>query len=130
MMRRFRRDDSGASAVELALVMPLFVALVFGLFNYGWALYCGNEVRYAVQRASRLLIADPDATIDELRAAVAQRLNGADIDDVDLSLATETLGAGTRIARVSWRYAYAVETPFLDDAVLTFDSSLLTPLRE
>lgn len=130
MMRRFRRDDSGASAVELALVMPLFVALVFGLFNYGWALYCGNEVRYAVQRASRLLIADPDATIDELRAAVAQRLNGADIDDVDLSLATETLGAGTRVARVSWRYAYAVETPFLDDAVLTFDSSLLTPLRE
>lgn len=126
----FRRDVAGATAVELALVMPLFVTLVFGVFNYGWALYCGAEVRYAVQRASRILIADPDATVVDLRAAVETRLNGADIDDVTLTLATETFGASTQVARISWTYAYTVETPFLDDAVLTFDSSLLTPLRE
>ncbi len=126
----WRRCESGATAVELALIMPMFVALVFGIFNYGWAIYCGNEVRYAVQRASRLLVADPNTSLNDLRAAVAERLNGADIDDINLTMSTETFGASTQVARISWTYAYTIETPFLDDAVLNFDSSLLAPLRE
>ncbi|MDP1737121.1 MAG: pilus assembly protein [Caulobacter sp.] len=126
----WRRCESGATAVELALVMPMFVALVFGIFNYGWAIYCGNEVRYAVQRASRLLIVEPDTSLEDLRAAVAERLNGAEIEDVDLAMTTETFGASTHVARITWTYAYTIQTPFLDDAVLNFDSSLLAPLRE
>lgn len=110
--------------------MPLFVALVFGIFNYGWAIYCGNEVRYAVQRASRLLIVEPDTSLEVLRAAVAERLNGAEIEDVDLAMTTETFGASTHVARITWTYAYTIQTPFLEDAVLNFDSSLLAPLRD
>lgn len=128
--RSWRGDESGATAVELSLVMPLFVALVFGIFNYGWALYCGNEVRYAIQRASRLLIADPDTSLEALRAAMAQRIHGADIDDIDLEMNTETIGASTHVMRISWTYAYSIETPFLNAALMTFDSSLLAPLRE
>lgn len=130
LRRGWRRCDSGAAAVELALVLPLFVALVFGIFNYGWAVYCGNEVRYAVQRASRMLIADPDTSLEDLRAAVAGRLNGADIDEVGLTLTTETFGVSTHVARISWTYSHTIVTPFLGDAVMNFDSSLLAPLRD
>lgn len=110
--------------------MPMFVALVFGIFNYGWAIYCGNEVRYAVQRASRLLIAEPDTSLAVLRDAVAEHLNGAKIQDIKLTMTSEDYGASARVARISWTYAYTIETPFLDDAVLNFDSSLLAPLRD
>lgn len=129
-MRALRDCQSGATALELALVMPAFVALVFGIFNYGWALYCGAEVGYAVQRASRLLIADRDTSVTDLRTAVAAKLSGAKIDDVALTLANETIGASTEVARISWTYRYAIHTPFLSDTVLNFDSSLLTPLRD
>jgi Flp pilus assembly protein TadG len=131
MIRRdWRRCQAGATAVELALVLPLFIAMVFGIFNYGWALYCGGEVRNAVENASRLLIVDPDTSLEDIQAAVAGRLTGASIDDVTLTMATETVGATTHVARVSWTYAYVVETPFIDQTILTFDSSIVTPLRE
>lgn len=130
MIRRLKRCDSGATAVELALVLPLFIALLFGIFNFGWALYCGGEVRNAVEQASRELLEDPDLTLEELRAGVASRLHGARIDQVTLTRTTETVGSSTHVARISWTYSYAVDTPFLDRKVFNFDSSIVTPLRE
>ena len=127
--RSWRDCDSGATALELALVMPVFITLVFGIFNYGWAIYCGNEVRNAVENASRLLIEDPDTTLDDLRAEVEARLSGASIDDVTLSMATETVGTSTDVARISWTYVYTVDTPFIDQTLLRFDSNIVAPLR-
>lgn len=130
MKRTLERCESGATAVELALVLPLFVALVFGIFNFGWALYCGGEVRNAVEQSSRLLLEDPSLTLDELRTAVAGKLHGATIDQVTLSRTTETVGGSTQVARISWTYSYVVDTPFLSQQILSFDSSIVTPLRD
>lgn len=130
MIRGLRRNESGATAVELALVLPMFIALLFGIFNFGWALYCGAEVRNAVEQASRELIANPHLTLTELRTAVAARLHGATIDQVTLAKTTETVGVSTKVARISWTYSYVVDTPFLDQKVFSFDSSIVTPLRE
>lgn len=130
MIRRLGRCDSGATAVELALVLPLFITLLFGIFNFGWALYCGAEVRNAVEQASRELLEDPTLTLDELRADVAGRLHGATIDQVTLTRTTETVGTSTQVARISWTYSYVVDTPFLTRKVFAFDSSIVTPLRQ
>jgi Flp pilus assembly protein TadG len=130
VIRRLKGCESGATAVELAMVLPMFIALLFGIFNFGWAIYCGGEVRNAVEQASRELLEDPDLTIEELRASVAARLHGATIDQVALSKTTETVGASTQVARISWTYSYIVDTPFLDQKVFNFDSSIVTPLRE
>lgn len=35
-MRIRPRDDSGATAVEFALVLPIFVVLVFGIISFGF----------------------------------------------------------------------------------------------
>lgn len=130
MKRSLRDCESGATAVELALVLPMFITLLFGIFNYGWAMYCGGEVRNAVEQASRLLIEDPDATLEELRTAVAANLHGATIDQVTLDRTTETVGGSLQVVRISWTYSYVVDTPFLSQKILRFDSSIVTPLRE
>jgi Flp pilus assembly protein TadG len=50
---RFLRDLSGASAVELALVLPAFAALLIGFFN-GCAMYWGQTaLHFAVDDAAR-----------------------------------------------------------------------------
>lgn len=127
--RSLRRCDSGATAVELALVMPMFIALVFGIFNYGWGLYCGGEVRNAIQDASRMLIVDPHTSVGDIRAAVAARLHSASMADVTLTMTTESLSGSDRVARLSWVYAYTIDTPFISRTLLRFDSSIITPLR-
>ena len=70
-----------------------------------------------------------DTSLDDLRAAVGARLSGASISDVTLSMATETVGTSTDVARISWTYAYVVDTPFIDQTLLRFDSSIVAPLR-
>ena len=57
MTTRFLKNRDGAAALETALVAPIFITLVLAIFQVGWALYCGAEVRHAVERSTRLLIA-------------------------------------------------------------------------
>lgn len=122
-----RGPESGAAAVELALVSPLFIALIFGIFNLGWALHCGAEVRHAVERSTRMLIANPATTSEQLEAAVHGLLHGADPEQVTVTLAEEDVGAA-QVARISWTYRYTMSTPFIPDKVFNFDASMVVPL--
>ena len=49
----FRRDEQGSSAVEFALVVPLFLALVFGLINLSIVLFGVVTMHYAAEDAAR-----------------------------------------------------------------------------
>lgn len=124
-----RGPESGAAALEMALVAPLFMALVLGTFNVGWALFCGAEVRHAVERSTRLLIADPETPAATIEAEVHDALSAADPEHVDVTLSTEPVGTSGQIARISWTYGYTLHAPFIEPVVLNFDSSMVVPLR-
>lgn len=49
------RNSSGATAAEFALVLPVFLALVFGTINAGIAMSAVNQVHYAAERSARCL---------------------------------------------------------------------------
>jgi Flp pilus assembly protein TadG len=53
-----RREESGATASEFALVVPTFLLLVFGTINAGLAMSAVIQVHYAAQKAARCLSAD------------------------------------------------------------------------
>ena len=112
MTARFLRDRDGAAALETALVAPIFITLVLAIFQVGWALYCGGEVRHAVERSTRLLIADPTTP-----------------EDVNLTMTTEAVGSSGQIARLTWVYGYTLDAPFISPVVLDFGSSIVVPLR-
>jgi len=130
MMRRPRKGwDSGAAALEMALVAPVFLTFVLGTFTLGWALYCGAEVRHAVERKSRLLIVTPGTTASTLQTAVRAELHAANPNNVNLTMATQTVGAGS-IAKLSWTYGYTMNIPFAANPItLNFNSSMVVPLR-
>lgn len=83
-----RRDESGAAAVEFALVSVLLFTLLFGILQYGlyfWSLQTGSSAaKEAARRASV-----GDCTDAELKALVANRLGGAK-DNTDPSKFTVT----------------------------------------
>ncbi|WP_406831804.1 TadE/TadG family type IV pilus assembly protein [Pedococcus sp. KACC 23699] len=54
--RRGDRSDSGASAVEFALVMPVLFLLVFGILDYGRFYFDSVSMRQGVREASRQAI--------------------------------------------------------------------------
>jgi Flp pilus assembly protein TadG len=55
MFRRLRegRRESGASAVELALLLPFLTALLFGMLQYGFYFYAKQSAVAAVREGAR-----------------------------------------------------------------------------
>jgi hypothetical protein len=52
-IKRFRGDRSGASAVEFALVMPAFIAMLAGAIWAGQLAFASNSMHYAVEAGAR-----------------------------------------------------------------------------
>lgn len=52
---RFMRDRGGASAVEFAIVAPVFFALMFSTFEVGWFYFVNANVDAAATNAARML---------------------------------------------------------------------------
>lgn len=58
MLRRLKRDESGATVVEFALVAPVLVTLLLALFDVGYNLYTASILQGTIQKAAR------DSTIE------------------------------------------------------------------
>lgn len=99
-VRRAARPQSGAAAVEFAIVSVLLFTLLFGILQYGlyfWSLQTGSAAaREAVRRA-----AVGDCTDAQLKSMVDARLGGArDKTDATKFSVTRTYrdGAGVTTA--------------------------------
>lgn len=51
--RRFGKDRSGSTAVEFAIVAPLFLTMMFSTFEVGWFFFANSIVDASVGDASR-----------------------------------------------------------------------------
>src|SRR5580658_2303921 len=68
-LHRFRRSNSAVSAVEFAMVFPLFLMLLFGIIIYGSYLVVVHGVEQLAAEAARSSIA---GLSDTERASLAQ----------------------------------------------------------
>ena len=53
--RRRLSDERGAAAVEFAMVAPIFLALLFSIFEAGYSFFVSSAVDQAAARAGRLI---------------------------------------------------------------------------
>ena len=83
MTRHAMRDRRGQSMVELALVLPVFLLLIIGLFDIGRAVYAYNTVANSARSAARVAIVNQDA--DAVRAAAIDEGVALNIEDSDVT---------------------------------------------
>jgi Flp pilus assembly protein TadG len=50
------RDDKGTTVVEFALVLPIFLLLVFGIFDFGRYFFVEHTLQYATREGMRLAL--------------------------------------------------------------------------
>lgn len=60
------RDESGATAVEFAMVAPVLLTMLFGLFDLGHNMYTAQMLQGAIQKSAR------DSTIESATTSSAQ----------------------------------------------------------
>ena len=126
-LAQLAEDRRGTTAVEFALVLPVLVVFIFGIWYLGWLLNCGGEVRHAVELGSRVYISNPNATQSDLTTAVASHLTDVNINQVTLSTSSQTVGTAT-IEQISWSYTTSAQIPMLPTITVPFSGTVDVPM--
>lgn len=117
-LRNLVRNQRGATAIEFAFVSPIFLSIIFSLFQFGWAQHKLSSVRFAMETASRGLLLNPALTQTQLSDAVKAQLADVADDDVTITLVIETTSAGN-VAKLTGAYTSHIGVPLL--ATYPFD---------
>lgn len=101
MGRLVGRSFRGQTLVEFALVLPLLVLILVGIFDFGRAIYAFNTVNNAAREGARLAIVDQTmADIQDVASGAAAAL-GIDPADVTVDFRTSDSAApGSCNARI------------------------------
>jgi hypothetical protein len=111
MIRR-RRDDGGQAAVELALVLPLVVAMLLAVVQVGLIVRDQVLVVHAAREAAREAAIDPDPSAARRAAA-----DGTSLLTTRLHVTvSERGGPGSRV-RVDVRYDAPTDVPLVGAAL-------------
>jgi Flp pilus assembly protein TadG len=119
--RRARAEhDHGAVMVELALVLPLLIILLVGIFDFGLVYNAQISIQAASREGARALaLGEPTSAVT---AAVNNAAGGATITSITQSGCPAT-PTPTSYATVTVTGTYTFTIPFLNLGTRTYDAS-------
>jgi len=123
-LRRLRRADAGSSAVEFAMVAPILILMLFGVFEFGRALWTQSMLDFAVEQASRC--ATINTTTCGSPSAIATYAS-QQTSPLNLPAATFTASSPACGNQVRASYAFTFITPQLFPYSITLTSQSCYP---
>ena len=123
--RAGRGRESGAAAVEFALLFPLFLVLVFGVIDFGLAINHQSLMNNAAREAAREGVFNPDSTrieqlardsltgIDPAEVTVTVGCLRADGSACSGSFDTQAESGGTVIVQLDYTNGFVTPAPAL-----------------
>lgn len=76
MLRRFRRDEKGATAVELALVLPVLFIILISMIDLSIAMFLNTVVEGSLKDASRIGLTGVDTGEISHAESIVNIING------------------------------------------------------
>jgi len=118
-MVAFVRGNRGQSVVEFALILPLLLAILFGITEFGRAWMTSNLLTSAAREGARLaVVTEPDVGRVKERVKLVCLAGGLTVSDDDITVAKPNP------ADPEHRVAVTVRTNFQ-----VFSGSLLKPFQ-
>lgn len=115
-IRRWMRAGVGQSLVEFALVLPILMLLILGIFDLGWAVYARNTLADAAREGARtgIIISATDDQIRTRVRAAAPALGLTYDSQIQISPSTRTFGSPITVTVI---YTYNAITPLIGQFV-------------
>lgn len=122
------RCDSGASAIEFAIVAPVFLALIFVLFVIALSFFDRQSLQFAVEQTGRqIAVAQHEPTQSELRVSIESRLNTIGSPAIDVTYATLIID-GVSVGHLSARMTRTYPVPFFSEHPVTHTADTYMPV--
>lgn len=133
---RNAESGRGQSLVEFALIFPIFILVLVGLFDLGRAVFAYNTISNASRESVRVAIVNQttaDVQGEALKQAVSLGLSPTDVTisyldpDGSGALCTAPYGVGC-VASVTVQYAYSAATPVIGQIIGPFTMTSTTEM--
>jgi len=127
LVQRFRRHDGGASALEFAILLPVFLMFMLGIFQMSLVFYQVGTAQHALEEAARTLMVRQDMTPAEVEVAVRDRLDAFLLQPVTITQALERAGDAD-VVRVNVSFTMEVAIPFVPSLVIPLGAQTTVPV--
>lgn len=109
--KSIRQDQSGAAAVEMAFVLPMFLLLVMGIIEFGRAYWVMNSMQFALDEAGRYaMLHSATATDSDIVATARNNLYGLDPNSFTVTSASQTV-SGVVYKTITASYPFSLVAP-------------------
>jgi Flp pilus assembly protein TadG len=127
--RNVLKSRRGATAVEFAMVAPIFLIMVIGIFELGRAMWIKASMQYAVEETTRYAIVNTSATTSTLAtyASTAYSSSGINITGATFT-ATQATTSGKTYVTISGSYSFSVIVPLVPIPDMTLSAKSRIPI--
>ncbi len=116
----------GATAVEFAIVAPLFLVMVYGVMEVGRALWIKSTMQFAVEETTRYAMVNTSASTSTLVTYAYTKLSGMNSTGITF---TATLTTGTpNFMTVAGTYDFTALVSLVELPDFTLNASSRVPL--
>ena len=125
-----RRRQAGQSLVETALVLPILLVILMGIFDFGRAIFAYNAVSNSAREAVRVAIVNQNATAVENEAK--QSAIGLDPNEIDVTFGIPDCGSTVLVgctAQVTVDHQWTAITPIIGNLVGPIQLSSTTEMK-
>ena len=113
LVGHLRRARRGATALEFAVGMPIFILLVYGLFEVGRIFWAQSTLQYAVEEAARFTMVNSTASAADVQARVEGSATGLDAGNLTIDVAFEDEAGERAFVTVTGTFNYVPVVPIV-----------------
>lgn len=113
ILMRFIAARRGAVALEFALGFPIFLAMIYGVFEFGRIFWTQNTLEFAIEEAARFVMVNPNAANSLIVARVEDSAVGLDVALINVTIVFEQSGTDNSFVNITGTYNYSPIVPLV-----------------
>ena len=126
---KFRRDESGAAAVEFAIVSTAFITFIFGIAYSAIMLHTNAALQWAVENTIRQAAIDPDVTQTQLETTLNGFMTTTSMPTATVGYSCATVGT-VQVATLTASFQRTFTIPFVGTFDTTYTATASTPQND
>jgi Flp pilus assembly protein TadG len=128
-VRALWRSQQGGSAIEFALVAPLFIGCLFALFQVGLGIYAQSTIAQLAERGARHLLFAPGDVVGA-RQTIIDSAAATGLDTRRLAISMATLSAPYPHVELKLDYRFQAQGPVPLPQDFPLSSVVLIPIEQ
>jgi len=128
-LRKLKHDESGAAAVEFAIVSAVFITFVIGIAYAAIMLHSNAALQWAVETTVRRAALDPNVTQTALQTDVNALLTTTHMPNAAVAYSVADVG-GVPVATLTASFTRTFTIPFVSTFNTTYTATAKTPQNE